>query len=67
MKTDERTLRVIGKTFTAGAIFRKNETGRWEIWSIAPYLAKIIGRTPIEKVGEVLKAKGLSYEWLDRE
>ena len=67
MKDDERTLRVTGRTFTAGAVFRKDDDGRWRIWSVAPYLRAIIGRVPVEKIGEVLKAKGLSYEWLDRE
>lgn len=58
-----KLLRVTGKSFCAGALFSKSD-GKWHMVDCAPYLRKIIGRTPITEIGELLKAKGMKYEWL---
>lgn len=59
----QKLLRVTGKTFCAGAVFEKND-GVWKMVYCAPYLRKIIGTTPISKIGILLKSKGFKYEWL---
>jgi hypothetical protein len=58
-----KLLRVEGKSFVAGAVFYKRD-GVWTMTDCAPYLLRIIGRTPIEQIGSLLKAKNLKYEWL---
>ena len=63
MKPNEKLLRVMGPRFCGGAVFRKVE-GRWVLVDCAPYLRAVIGKTPVEKIGERLKQKGFGYEWL---
>lgn len=50
--------------FCGGAVFDKVE-GVWVLRCCAPYLQKVLGSTPVAKMGRVLTAKGFTYKWLD--
>jgi hypothetical protein len=63
-KPKRKTLRVKGLGFTAGAVLEKGPAG-WQIVTMAPYLRAIIKNTPISEIGDLLKSKGLTYEWFE--
>lgn len=58
-----RVLRVTGPSFCAAAVFEK-KGDEWAIVMCAPYLRKIIGKTPVSGLKQLLTSKGLEYEWI---
>ena len=57
------TLRVTGPGFCTGAVFEK-KGDEWVIVMCAPYLKKIIGKTPVSELKQLLTSKGFDYEWI---
>lgn len=55
-------LRVTGPGFVTGAVFEKTN-GQWEIVCCAPYLRKIIGKTPVSGLKQLFTDKGFTFEW----
>lgn len=59
----EKLLYVKGPGFTCGATFQQID-GRWVMTDCAPYLRAVIRGAPVKDIGNLLKAKGFTYEWV---
>ena len=68
---NERTLYVMSqgsgrrKMFAGGAVFKRwGPHGKWVMTDCAPYLRKVIGKTPVAAIGDLLTEKGFHWRWL---
>jgi hypothetical protein len=57
-----KLLHVKGGQFCGGIMFHK-VNDKWHVFSMPPYLKKVLRNTPVNKIGEVLTSKGFKWYW----
>jgi len=48
----------------AGIIFEKENGEDWKVFDMAPYLRKVLGKTPVKDIGKVLTEAGFNWRWI---
>lgn len=62
--TKRMRLSVSGPGLAGEGVFEKT-TGGWQIATISPSIAGLIGKTPVSEIKALLVSRGLTYSWED--